>query len=58
MVPWAHPGQLAKPHLDRFSRFDEQADTCRPRYYVCSNRLHLAINAMRPNSNNSNNGNK
>jgi len=56
MVPWAHPSQPHKRHLDRFSRFcraherDQQTDrhTDRPQYTVYSNRPHLPIAAMRP----------
>ena len=58
VVPWVHQSLPSNRHLDRFSRFcrthtrEKQTDrhTDRPRYSVCSIRLHLAIAAMRPES--------
>ena len=58
--PYLIHGSFGPPneHLDRFSRFcrvhkhDQQTDSQthrhRPRYFVCSDRPHLAIAAMRP----------
>jgi len=55
MIPWTHPTQHAKLHLDRFSRFCRAYDrhismdgrTDRRRYSVCNNRSHLRSTAMR-----------
>jgi len=59
ILVWAHQCHPPQRHLDRLSRFyrahrgDQQTDrqTHRQtiRYSVCSNKLHLAIAAMRPN---------
>jgi len=45
-LPWAHPTQNPKRHLDQFSRFAvltivTDRPTDRPRYSVCINRPHL-----------------
>ena len=48
----AHPSPQPKRHLDPFNRFCRvhglYRQTDRPRYFVCSNRPHLASAAMRP----------
>jgi len=56
LVPWAHSSLSSNRYFDRFSRLcraherHQQTDTQtdRPRYFVCSNRLHLAIAVMQP----------